>query len=189
MQPPGSAQIANNSQILRLPMLTNILFLAKILSGGEINSFEQFPQVRFCYNPCHVPPHRASRNLIRLKIQVPSIQGSELRLDESRAAENHRLFARGESSSASSNRHAVTPVQSRPAASLGGSGQSLWDAPVIRACHHRNTGDIAAMASKAHRGEVDASAKPAVGRPTGDAHGDGKPGLGLSAATGSAIES
>jgi len=42
MQPPGNAQIANNSRILRLPMLTNILFLANILSGCEINRFEQF---------------------------------------------------------------------------------------------------------------------------------------------------
>jgi|GEM_PF-5089087 len=35
------------------------LFLAKILSGREINSFERFPQARFCYNrsPCSASSH------------------------------------------------------------------------------------------------------------------------------------
>jgi hypothetical protein len=38
------------------------MFLAKILSGREINSFEQFPQAQFCYNrsPCSTSSHSSS---------------------------------------------------------------------------------------------------------------------------------
>jgi len=38
------------------------LFLAKILSGCEINSFEQFPQAQFCYNrsPCSASSQSSS---------------------------------------------------------------------------------------------------------------------------------
>jgi len=54
-----------NRHFSRVPVPAALLlavFLAKILSGREINSFERFPQPRFCYNrsPCSASSHSSS---------------------------------------------------------------------------------------------------------------------------------